>query len=145
MSNGGSSDGSSLETVLNPVGTVKDSDGNISSAIKGGIAGLITIFFSALAVATDAVLQIVVDPAIELGNQLASLVAAYIPDSLLSSAVQTSSEALSQFGIFAYPMGMLIMAAGLYILAQLLNAPWSSNLFPFARADIPFVGDEEDE
>lgn len=131
---------------LDPVATVADSDGNISKAIMGGIAGVFTVMFTAVAVGIEAITSVFVDPLVALATELGDLIQAYIPAELMSDAVTTSADSLGQFGPLAYPAGMAIMAAGLYILSWLLSQEITSDLVPFSTTDWPVIGaDEEDE
>lgn len=134
-----------MASKLDPVSTIEGSDGDIPGAIKGGIAGLFTVVFSGIALGVDAVFQVFVNPTVALANELAALVSAYIPADIISAGSSVTQGALAQFGIFAYPIAMIVMSAGLYVLAQLLEREFSSNLIPFSLTDFPLIGTEEEE
>lgn len=131
--------------VLNPLETIRESDGKIQAAVAGGIAGLITLIFQGVGEGVNAIVTLFVQPLFDLAGELGALIAAYIPNELLSAAVEISANSLAVFGPLAYPVGIIIMAIGLFVLSRLLAAPWSSNLVPFSTTDWPIVGTEEEE
>lgn len=130
---------------IDPVATVRNSDGDIVAAIEGGIAGTMVVIFASIATGIESVFSVFTEPLYALAAELASLIAAYIPDELMTAAVQSSASAVDQFGVWAYPIGMIVMAVGLLILSGLLSMEITSNLVPFSTTDWPIIGADEEE
>jgi hypothetical protein len=62
---------------------------------------------------------------------------------IIGAGADASAGDVSVFGIGAFPIGLLIVFVGAFVLANYLEREETSDLLPFTFTDIPFFGVEE--
>jgi len=127
-------------------------DGSIENALMWGIGGVIAAIFIAINMTIDAVISLVVDPIFQLATSASNNVEAIVGGSadVINKGVKTTVESISPgatwaIGPLTWLLSIALMGAALFLLAEILQRAPTSNLVPFTRVDIPFLGADEEE
>lgn len=128
---------------LNDVSSIESLDSALTRLLFLPIAA----FFVQLANGVEAISQIIISPALELGAGVASIANALLGGSaeVISAGAATSASDVSVFGIGAFPIGIGIAFLAAFLIANFLQQGETSNLIPFTFTDIPLLGVEEEE
>jgi hypothetical protein len=127
---------------LNDVAQIDDLDSALTRLLFLPIAA----FFVQLANAVEAISRVFIDPLNGVATGIVSIVNSLLGGSaqIINLGADATAGDLSAFGIGAFPISLLIVFVGAYILAQYLERPETSDFIPFTFTDLPFVGVQED-
>lgn len=134
-------DGTDWIGRLNEVSQINDLDSALTRLLFLPIAA----FFVQFANAIEAISRILIDPAMAFAGGVESIVVSFLGGSaeIIGAGADASAGDVSVFGIGAFPIGLLIVFVGAFVLANYLEREETSDLIPFTFTDIPFFGVEE--
>jgi len=131
----------------------KDSfNGSIFNALYWGIGGVVASVFMAFAIFIDVGQQLITKPLGRMATEIANLMGAIIGGAsrIIDQAATTAVLSIAPgakwaIGPLTYVISIAVMGAALYVLAQILESPVTSDTIPFTFSDLPVLGVEEDE
>lgn len=146
-------------SILSGILTYISNGGSIVSVLQASIVGLVLSPFLALANIITAVGTFFTTPFRQGGLALGDLIIAFFraPAQLLQTAAQINEDALRIFlsdslaGLFAFPLTMAVVLAGLFLMMVYLQEEETGDTLPGLPFDVPDFGpfqfgvEEEDD
>jgi len=124
----------------------------IGSAGRAAIGGIIAALGIAAVALVDAVQALFTEPLASVAEGSAGVLngliggAADILNQGAATAVQSIAPGASwAIGPLTYLLGIGVMGAAMYLFAQILQVPATSDLLPFTATDVPGAGAEEED
>jgi len=140
---------------INPNDLVRnfyDSFSGIRSAGKAAIGGVVAALGIAAVALIDGVQALFTEPLGEVASGSAGVINGLIGGAadILNQASATAVQSLAPgqawaIGPITYLLGIAVMGAAMYLFAQILQVPATSDLLPFTGTDVPGAGAEEED
>jgi len=127
---------------LNDLSQVNDLESAFTRLLLLPIAAV----FVQLSNAVEAVSNVIILPVRQFGESLIDVVDAIIggPADIVEAGVAASVGDVNVFGIGGFPVALMVVFLGAFIISWYLGRDESSNFIPFSFTDLPFVGVDED-
>lgn len=121
-------------------------------AVRSGLGGFVVAFFFAFIAMVNAGQALFTDPLGALASGSADVVTGLVGGTarILNQAATTAVQSLAPGATWAagpltFLFGILLMGGAMYLFAQLMQMPATSDILPFTLSDLPLVGAEEED
>jgi len=141
---------------INPKDLVKNfqeysEDGSIGGAFRSAAGGIL----AALGIAVIAFIDVwqslftdpisaIIDGSVGVLNGLIGGTARILIQGATTAVQSLAPGATWAIGPLTFLMAIVLMGAAMYIFAQILQVPATSDMIPFSSTDVPFLGAEEE-
>jgi hypothetical protein len=144
-----SGDDPSANSVLTGTIGFLNTGGNLGTLLQGAIFGTLVSVFTGGIDIIQSIVGLVTAPINAAGEATIATIDATLiePLGIVESGAEASASSIaSQFGPFAFLVGLAILLAGFWLITQFLEEDETSNTFIVPGfPDLPFIGVEEED